>query len=59
MKDIVDVISAGGYRLGETNAEWQREMALSGEPEIGIEAFLSKQTPEFKWRGRDSRQLEL
>jgi enoyl-CoA hydratase/carnithine racemase len=59
MKDIVDVISAGGYRLGETNAEWQREMALSGEPEIGIEAFLSKQTPEFKWTGRDSRQLEL
>ncbi|MFJ5695589.1 enoyl-CoA hydratase/isomerase family protein [Arthrobacter sp. NPDC093125] len=59
MKDIVDVISAGGYRLGETNAEWQREMALSGEPEIGIEAFLAKQTPEFKWTGRDSRLLDL
>jgi enoyl-CoA hydratase/carnithine racemase len=59
MKDIVDVIAAGGYRLGETNAEWQREMAVSGEPEIGITAFLSKQTPEFKWTGRDSRLLDL
>ena len=59
MKDIVDVIAAGGYRLGETNAEWQREMAVSGESEIGIKAFLSKQTPEFKWTGRDSRLLDL
>lgn len=59
MKDIVDVIAAGGYRSRETNAEWQREMAVSGEPEIGIEAFLSKQAHEFKWTGRDSKLLDL
>lgn len=59
MKNIVDVIAENGDGLGETNAAWQREMALSGEPEIGVEAFLRKQTPEFKWTGRDSRLFEL
>lgn len=59
MKDIIDVIAKDGDGLGETNAAWQREMALSGEPEIGVEAFLTKQTPEFKWAGRDSRLFEL
>jgi enoyl-CoA hydratase/carnithine racemase len=59
MKDIIDVIAEDGDGLGETNAAWQREMALSGEPEIGVEAFLTKQTPQFKWSGRDSRLFEL
>lgn len=59
MKNIVDVIAENGDNLGETNAAWQREMALSGEPEIGIEAFLSKQPAAFKWTGRDSRLFEL
>ncbi|MBT2514737.1 enoyl-CoA hydratase/isomerase family protein [Arthrobacter sp. ISL-30] len=59
MKDIVDIIAKGGDDPGETSAAWQREMALSGEPEIGIQAFLAKQTPEFKWAGRDSRLFEL
>jgi enoyl-CoA hydratase/carnithine racemase len=59
MKDIIDVIAKDGDGLGETNAAWQRETALSGEPEIGVEAFLTKQTPEFKWTGRDSPLLDL
>ncbi|MFC9353320.1 enoyl-CoA hydratase/isomerase family protein [Arthrobacter sp. NPDC057013] len=59
MKDIVDIISQGRDGLGEANAAWQREMVLSGEPEIGIEAFLGKKTPEFKWTRRDSRLFEL
>jgi len=59
MKNIVDIIVDGGTGLGETSATWQREMALSGEPAIGIEAFLAKKSPEFKWAGRDSRLFEL
>jgi enoyl-CoA hydratase/carnithine racemase len=59
MKDIVDVIADGGDGLGERSAAWQREMAISGEPEIGIEAFLAKRAPAFKWTGRDSRLFEL
>ncbi|NKX55869.1 enoyl-CoA hydratase/isomerase family protein [Arthrobacter mobilis] len=55
MKEIVDVIADDGTDLAERNAAWQREMATSGEPEIGIEAFLSKQTPDFKWTGKDAR----
>jgi enoyl-CoA hydratase/carnithine racemase len=59
MKDIVDIIAQGRDGLGEANAAWQREMVLSGEPETGIEAFLGKKTPEFKWTRRDSRLFEL
>ncbi|XAS74108.1 hypothetical protein VUN82_09870 [Micrococcaceae bacterium Sec5.1] len=45
--------------LAKANDAWQREMAVCGEPEIGIEAFLSKQTPTFRWTGRFSRLFEL
>jgi len=59
MKDIVDVIVEGGSNLAERNAAWQREMAASGEPEIGIQAFLDKQTPTFQWSGRGSRLFRI
>lgn len=49
MKDIVDVIAAGGTGLAERNEAWQHEMAVSGDPEIGIAAFLAKQAPDFQW----------
>jgi enoyl-CoA hydratase/carnithine racemase len=55
MKEIVDIIAEGGNDLAERNAAWQREMAASGEPEIGIQAFLNKQAPTFQWTGQDSR----
>ena len=43
MKQIIDVITEGGNNLAERNADWQREMAASREPDIGIQAFsLSK-----------------
>src|SRR6185312_6886530 len=51
MKDIVDVIAEGGDGLAERNAVWQREMAISGESEIGIQAFLEKRAPGFRWTG--------
>ena len=59
MKDLVNLISEGSDDLGKRNAEWQREMDDSGEPDIGIEAFLSKQTPDFKWTGRNARPFEI
>jgi hypothetical protein len=36
------------------NVKW----FLSREREIGIEAFLTKQTPEYKWSGRNSRHFD-
>ena len=50
MKDIVDVIIAGGD-LHEASTHWQRQMAASEDPVIGVRAFLDKQAPEFSWNG--------
>lgn len=58
MKNIVDVIAENDEGLGETHALWQREVTLSGEPEIGVAAFLGKRSPEFKWTGRHSQLFE-
>ncbi|GAA3884493.1 hypothetical protein GCM10022381_28350 [Leifsonia kafniensis] len=49
MKNIVDVIASGGAGLAERNHFWQAEMAASQDPEIGIRAFLRKETPLFIW----------
>lgn len=59
MKDIVDIIAEGGINLAERNSAWQREMATSGEPEIGIQAFLDKQVPKFQWTGKDSQLFRI
>jgi len=50
MKDIVDVVAAGGD-LAEASDHWQEQMAASEDPATGIRAFLAKQTPEFTWNG--------
>ena len=55
MKEIVDVIAEGTNNLTERNVAWQREMVTSGEPEIGIQAFLNKEAPVFRWTGSDSQ----
>ena len=51
MKDIVDVIVAGGDGLRARNEVWQREMAGSDDLAIGIQAFLEKRPPQFTWTG--------
>lgn len=64
MKDIVDVEASRGTDLQEANDHWQHLMASTGEAEIGINAFLAKQTPSFTWNGgrasarRAGRSLE-
>lgn len=50
MKDIVDVAAAGGDLRG-ASAHWQRQMAASEDPAIGVRAFLDKQAPAFTWNG--------
>jgi enoyl-CoA hydratase/carnithine racemase len=51
MKDIVDVVAAGGTELQQANDHWQGLMGPAGDAETGIDAFLSKQTPTFTWNG--------
>ncbi|WP_218063482.1 enoyl-CoA hydratase/isomerase family protein [Arthrobacter wenxiniae] len=50
-KDLVDAISAHvpEAELAERNSYWQREMAASADPRIGVAAFLAKETPRFTW----------
>lgn len=48
MKQIVDSVTDGAD-LDPVNARWQEEMTLSGEPGIGIGAFLAKESPRFSW----------
>ncbi|PYI68948.1 enoyl-CoA hydratase [Arthrobacter livingstonensis] len=50
-KDLVNAISdrVPEADLAERNAYWQREMAASADPRIGIAAFLAKETPQFTW----------
>jgi enoyl-CoA hydratase/carnithine racemase len=50
-KEIVDTIGRGQQDLSVVNEHWQNQMKLSGEPEIGISAFLAKEKPTFKWSG--------
>lgn len=50
-KEIVDAITRGDNDVPAINDRWQVQMALSGEPEIGIGAFLAKQDPAFSWSG--------
>ncbi|KUM37437.1 hypothetical protein [Arthrobacter sp. EPSL27] len=52
MKDIFDVLAEDGDGIGETNTAWQREMALSGEHKIGVEAFLKSRLPNSSGRDR-------
>ena len=45
MKEIVDTISDGDDGcLAAVNAHWQEQMALSGEAETGIRAFMAKES---------------
>lgn len=50
-KDLVNAISGHipEADLAERNAYWQREMAASADPRIGVAAFLAKETPVFTW----------
>lgn len=50
-KDLVNAISGGvdEAELAKRNGFWQREMAASADPRIGIAAFLAKETPQFTW----------
>lgn len=50
-KEIIDALGDSRQEISTISRRWQQQMALSGEPEIGIEAFLSKETPEFPWNG--------
>lgn len=50
MKEIVDSISERDDGcLAAINAHWQQQMALCDEAEIGIRAFMAKESPQFKW----------
>jgi enoyl-CoA hydratase/carnithine racemase len=51
MKDIVDVVAAGGAELQEASDHWQEQMVASEDPTIGVRAFLAKQAPKFTWNG--------
>lgn len=49
MKQIVNAIAINDPGVASISNYWQDQMAASGEPEIGIRAFLSKETPAFNW----------
>jgi enoyl-CoA hydratase/carnithine racemase len=49
MKQIIDAIAINGPAVPAISNYWQDQMAASGEPEIGIRAFLAKETPVFNW----------
>ncbi|PRB41117.1 enoyl-CoA hydratase [Arthrobacter sp. MYb23] len=51
MKQIVDAIAAHDPAIPSISSYWQDQMAASGEPEEGIEAFLNKREPNFRWSG--------
>lgn len=51
MKDIVDAVVDGGAELQQASEHWQELMIASGDAEVGIGAFLAKQTPNFTWNG--------
>lgn len=55
-KDLIDCIAQGGSarELAAKNAHWQREMSISEDPRIGVEAFLAKKTPKFTWVGPEN-----
>lgn len=57
-KELINVLAAGGRpdaggdsgaQLTEVYARWQQEMRKSADAEIGISAFLAKETPQFTW----------
>lgn len=56
-KAIVDAITQANTDVSAINRDWQEEMGRSGEPEIGIRAFLAKETPAFSWNGRTAARL--
>lgn len=49
MKQIVDAFAANDPAVSAISNYWQDQMALSGEPEEGIGAFLEKREPNFHW----------
>ena len=51
MKELVDIIAAGGSRqaLKQASNRWQQEMATAPDPAIGVRAFLAKEDPVFNW----------
>ncbi|NEA23057.1 enoyl-CoA hydratase/isomerase family protein [Actinomadura bangladeshensis] len=53
-KDIVDAITAGGP-VEEKAARWLAEVALSGELDEGVAAFLERRAPEFTWTSPQNR----
>lgn len=60
MKDIIDVVAGGGRDLQAANDHWQQLMAVNDETAIGVQAFLAKRIPEFKWNGgRDTARRTL
>jgi enoyl-CoA hydratase/carnithine racemase len=48
-KQIVDAIAVNDPAVPEISNSWQNRMSGSGEAEIGIRAFLAKETPAFNW----------
>lgn len=48
-KQIVEAIAVNDPGVPEISDYWQDQMAISGEAEIGIRAFLDKETPAFNW----------
>lgn len=51
MKQLVDIVAAGGDGLREANDDWQHELANTNESAIGVTAFLARESPAFTWSG--------
>ena len=51
MKQIINAVSAQDHTIPTISSYWQDQMAVSKEPEEGIEAFLAKREPNFPWSG--------
>ena len=51
-RQLVNALGASpATSVAELSAYWQQEMVRSADAEIGIAAFLAKETPRFTWVG--------
>ncbi|MEO8222392.1 MAG: enoyl-CoA hydratase/isomerase family protein [Specibacter sp.] len=50
-KELVNALGASTADVAELYGRWQQEMVGSADAEIGIAAFLAKETPRFTWVG--------
>ncbi|MHA7305233.1 enoyl-CoA hydratase/isomerase family protein [Arthrobacter sp. TMN-49] len=48
-KELVNVLGASAAEVSGLYERWQQEMVRSADAEIGIAAFLAKETPRFTW----------